>query len=236
MNRIHIQQIVKELQLKSKQVEQTLSLLNEGATVPFIARYRKEQTGSLDEVAIANIQQAQKRLQQIDKRRESILNSIEEQGKLTESLRERIANSWDLMELEDLYLPYKRKRKTRASVARAKGLEPLANSLMEQRSSNVEALAAKYLSDEVENVEAALQGARDIIAEQINEDEQARNKIRQRFRKYATIRSKVARGKEEAAAIYKDYFDFEETLKRIPSHRLLALLRGESEGLLRVSV
>ncbi|MEM9886046.1 MAG: Tex family protein [Bacteroidota bacterium] len=236
MNKTHIQRIVSKLQLKAHQIEQTLLLLEEGATVPFIARYRKERTDSLDEVAIAAIQKEQKRLEEIDKRRESILGAIEAQGKLTLELRKKIEQTWEMTKLEDLYLPYKKKRKTRASMAREKGLEGLADALMQQRSSDVERLATKYLNEEVKSVEAALQGARDIIAEQVNEDEKARNKIRQSFRRYATVRSKVARGKEEAAAVYKDYFEFEEALKRIPSHRLLALFRGESEGLLRVYI
>ncbi|MEN0051703.1 MAG: Tex family protein, partial [Bacteroidota bacterium] len=224
------------LNLGTRQVENTLALLNEGATIPFIARYRKERTGSLDEVKIAAIQKEQNRLQEIDKRRESIFKSIEEQGKLTDDLRKRIEASWSMTELEDLYLPYKKKRTTRASAAREKGLEPLAKSLMQQRSSDVENLAAKYLSDEVENVEDALQGARDIIAEWVNEDEKARTKVRQSFKRYATVRAKVARGKDDENSVYKDYFAFEEPLKRIPSHRLLAILRGESEGILRVYV
>ncbi|MEM8523046.1 MAG: Tex family protein [Bacteroidota bacterium] len=236
MNKRYIQLLTESLNLPARQVENTLELLNEGATIPFIARYRKERTGSLDEVQIAVIQKEQNRLQEIDKRRESILKSIEEQGKLTADLRKRIEASWNMTELEDLYLPYKKKRKTRASAAKEKGLEPLAKTLMQQRNSDVEALAAKYLSDEVKNVEDALQGARDIIAEWVNEDEKARTKVRQSFKRYATVRAKVARGKDDENSVYKDYFAFEEPLKRIPSHRLLAILRGESEGILRVYV
>ena len=173
-NQTYIQLLTQSLNLSTRQVENTLALLNEGATIPFIARYRKERTGSLDEVQIAAIQKEQNRLQEIDKRRESILKSIEEQGKLTSDLKKRIEASWSMTELEDLYLPYKKKRKTRASAAKEKGLEPLAKTLMQQRSSDVEGIAAKYLSDEVENIEDALQGARDIIAEWVNEDEKER--------------------------------------------------------------
>ncbi|MEL6721284.1 MAG: Tex family protein, partial [Bacteroidota bacterium] len=236
MNKTYIQLLTQSINISARQIENTLALLNEGATIPFIARYRKEKTGSLDEVQIAAIQKEQNRLQEIDKRRESILKSIEEQGKLTDDLKNRIEASWSMTELEDLYLPYKKKRKTRASAAKEKGLEPLAKTLMQQRNSDVEGLAAKYLSDEVESIEDALQGARDIIAEWVNEDEKARTKVRQSFKKYATVRAKVARGKDDDNSVYKDYFAFEEPLKRIPSHRLLAILRGESEGILRVYV
>ncbi|MEM1328111.1 MAG: Tex family protein [Bacteroidota bacterium] len=236
MNTTYVSLIARQLQLRPQQVEAVLNLLSEGATVPFISRYRKERTGSLDEVQVGDIQREEKRLQQIDKRRVSILSSIEEQEKLTDDLRQRIERSWDLTELEDLYLPYKRKRKTRASAAREKGLEPLAKMLLQQRHQDIEQLASKYLNDEVEDIETALQGARDIIAEQVNEDEKARTKIRQSFKRYATVQAKVARGKSEEAAVYKDYFDFDEPLKRIPSHRLLAILRAESQGLLRVKI
>jgi len=236
MNDKYIQLLTQSLNISPRQIENTLALLEEGATIPFIARYRKERTGSLDEVQIAAIQKEQNRLQEIDKRRESILKSIEEQGKLTDDLRRRIEASWNMTELEDLYLPYKKKRKTRASAAKEKGLEPLAKTLMQQRNSDVEGLAAKYLNDGVKNVEDALQGARDIIAEWVNEDEKARTKVRQSFKRYATVRAKVARGKDDENSVYKDYFEFEEPLKKIPSHRLLAILRGESEGILRVYV
>lgn len=222
--------------LPVRKVKNTLELLVDGATIPFIARYRKEATGSLDEVQIAEIQREHKQLEDLEKRKETILSAIEEQGKLTDDLRRRIEQTYDSTTLEDLYLPYKRKRKTRASVAREKGLEPLAEQLFRQQDRDAERAAAPFLNEEVPNVEEALQGARDIIAEWINEDEKARNLVRAAFRREATIRSKVARGKEEEGAKYRDYFDFEEPLKKCPSHRMLAIRRGEEEGILRVYV
>ncbi|MEM9990255.1 MAG: Tex family protein [Bacteroidota bacterium] len=236
MTTTYTQLIAERTNISKKQIEKTLALLLEGATIPFIARYRKEATGSLDEVEIAAVQQAHTRLAELDKRRDSILKSIAEQGKLSSELEKRIRNTWDTTELEDLYLPYKRKRKTRASVARERGLFPLAETLWKQQDGNITSIARKYLSEAVPSTEDALQGARDIIAEQINEEERSRTSVRNAFKKYATVRVKVARGKEEAAATYKDYFEFEEPLKRIPSHRLLAILRGEGEGLLRVYI
>jgi uncharacterized protein len=236
MNPIHTQFIVENLQIPKQRVENTLQLFADGATIPFIARYRKEMTGSLDEVQVEAIQKESNRLIEIDKRRETILKSIEEQGKLTPELRQRIQKSWDMTELEDIYLPYKQKRKTRASIAKARGLEPLAEELLKQRNHLIEDFAAKFITDEVLTIEDALQGARDIIAEMVSEDEAARNKARQAFKRYATVKSKLARGKEEAGAVYKNYFEFEESLQKIPSHRLLAILRAESEGILRVNV
>lgn len=229
--------IASALRLPLNKVENTLNLLQEGATIPFIARYRKEATGSLDEVEIADIQKEFKRLEELDKRRESILKSIEEQGKLTDALRQQIESAATMTELEDLYLPYKPKRKTRASIAREKGLEPLAHRIWLQNDRDQpEVLAATYLSDSVQSVEEALQGARDILAEEVNENVEARNLMRYIFGKTSIIRSKVARGKEEAGAKYRDYFDFSEALKDCPSHRLLAMRRGEEEGVLRVVI
>ncbi|MFK7934207.1 MAG: Tex family protein [Saprospiraceae bacterium] len=236
MNQTHIKLISTQTNIPPHKVIATLGLLNEGATIPFISRYRKEMTGSLDEVQIAEIQTAAKKLTELEKRRESILGSIEEQGKLTDALRKKIESTYDATELEDLYLPYKRKRKTRASIAREKGLEPLATAILLQKNTDVQSLATKYLTDEVPDVEAALQGARDIIAEHINEDAAARDKVRHSFKRTAVVKAKVARGKDEVGAKYKDYFDFEEPLKKIPSHRLLAIRRGEDEGFLRVSI
>lgn len=236
MNTTHVKLIADGLSIRSRNVENTIRLLQDGATVPFISRYRKEATGSLDEVQVSDIQKELKKLQELEKRKETILKSIEEQGKLTEELRHRVESTYNSTELEDLYLPYKRKRKTRASVARAKGLEPLAKTIFEQRNDRVEALAQRFVTEEVPTAEEALQGARDIIAEWINEDEKARNKVRFAFSKGAVIRSKVARGKEEEGAKYKDYFEYEEALKKCPSHRLLAIRRGEDEGLLRVTI
>ncbi len=233
----YIQLIQAATQISQGQIKNTIGLLEEGATIPFIARYRKEVTGSLDEVQIADIQREYKRLQELDKRKESILKSIEEQGKLTPELARKIKQTFDLNELEDIYLPYKRKRRTRATMAREKGLEPLAVRLLEQRSQDdPQSLAATYLNEEVPDAAQALSGARDIIAEIINEDIQARNVVRAAFKKEALIYAKVARGKEEAAAKYKDYFDYSEALAKVPSHRLLAIRRGEEEGLLRVII
>ena len=233
---IHIDLITQRTGLARHRVQNVLGLLENGATIPFIARYRKEVTGSMDEVQIANIQQEAKKLAELDKRKDSVLNSIEEQGKLTPGLKKRIEECFDMTALEDLYLPYKRKRTTRASKAREKGLEPLARTLLEQQNHDVQALAAQYLNDEVETIEDALQGARDIIAEIFNEDQKVRNKVRGSFRRSAVITSKLARGKDEEGAKYRDYFEFSEPLKKCPSHRLLAIRRGEEEGFLRVSI
>ena len=230
------QLISKTLGLPERKVASTINLLQSGATIPFISRYRKEATGSLDEVAIANIQQELNKVQELIKRKETILKTIEEQGKLTDSLKSRINECWEPSTLEDIYLPYKPKRKTKASIAREKGLEPLAQSLFSQKNFNPEKEAEKFLNEEVGSVDEALQGARDIIAEWIAEDEKARQKVRHAFKKGAFIHARVARGKEEEAAKYKDYFDFSEPLNRCPSHRLLAMRRGEDEGLLRVSI
>jgi len=233
---VHLNLIADRTNLAKHRVQNVLGLLKNGATIPFIARYRKEVTGSMDEVQIAAIQQEAKKLDELSKRKESILKSIEEQGKLSDDLKQRIDNCFNITVLEDIYLPYKRKRKTRASVAREKGLEPLATQLFAQRNNNVEQLAAAYISDEVPSIEEALQGARDIIAEQINEDEKVRNRVRGIFRREALITAKVARGKKEEGAKYQDYFEFSEPLKNCPSHRVLAIRRGEEEGFLRVSI
>ena len=232
----HLQLIADALNIQQRKIESTIKLLDEGATIPFIARYRKEQTGSLDEVQIAEIQKEYQKLVDLAKRKESILNSISEQGKLTDELKARIENCYNPTQLEDIYLPYKRKRKTRASVAKEKGLEPLAQVLFLQTENQVERLATKFINEEVLSVEDALQGARDIMAEWINEDPRARNRMRSVFRKDAIIKAKIARGKEEEGAKYRDYFDFQEPLKKCPSHRYLAIRRGEEEGFLRVSI
>lgn len=218
------------------QVDNTLSLLAGGATIPFISRYRKEVTGGLDEVQIGEIKDRNDKLCELAKRKETILSTIEEQGKLTDELRQRIEQSWDSTELEDLYLPYKPKRKTRAEAARQKGLEPLATLLMLQRENNLSTRLHAFVKGEVKDEEEALKGARDIIAEQISEDERARNQLRNQFSRQAMITSKVVKGKEEEAAKYRDYFDFSEPLKRCSSHRLLAIRRGEAEGLLKITI
>ena len=236
MNPKHLQLISDSLNIPKNRIESTIGLFDEGATIPFIARYRKEVTGSLDEVQIGDIQTQHKKLQELEKRRDAILKSIEEQGKLTDDLRERITKTYNLTELEDIYLPYKQKRKTRASIAREKGLEPLANEIYTQKHKNIDALAAKFLNDKVETIEDALSGARDILAEFVNEDENARNLVRRFFEREGMISSKLVKGKETEGIKYKDYFEFAEPLSKSPSHRLLAVRRGEEEGFLRVSI
>lgn len=232
------QLIAAELKLPIHRIENTLKLLTGGATIPFISRYRKEATGGLDEVQISDIHTRYEKLCELAKRKETILSTIEEQGKLTDELRRRIADCWDSPELEDIYLPYKPKRKTRAEAARQKGLEPLAMLLMMQRENNLSARVRTFVKGDVKDEEEALKGARDIIAEQVNEDERARNLMRNQFSRQAVITAKVVKGKEteESAAKYRDYFDFSEPLKRCTSHRLLAIRRGESEGILKVSI
>lgn len=232
------QMIATALKLPVHRVENTLKLLQGGATIPFISRYRKEATGGLDEVQIGDIHTRYEKLCELAKRKETVLSTIEEQGKLTDTLRERISNCWDATELEDIYLPFKPKRKTRAEAARQKGLEPLAMLLLMQRENNLSARVRQFVKGDVKDEEDALKGARDIIAEQVNEDERARNLIRNQFSRQAMITSKVVKGKEkEAAALkYRDYFDFCEPLKKCTSHRLLAIRRGETEGILKVSI
>lgn len=224
------------LGISEKQIKSTLQLLEEGATIPFISRYRKEATGGLDEVQIEQIKEQNDKFCETAKRKETILNTINEQGKLTDDLRQRIEQSWNTTELEDIYLPYKPKRRTRAEVARQKGLEPLATLLLLQRENQLQAKASAFVKGEVKDVEEALKGARDIIAEQVNEDERARNTVRNRFERQAVISAKLVKGKEEEAAKYRDYFDFSEPLRRSTSHRLLAIRRAEAEGLLKVSI
>lgn len=228
--------IATALNIAVRQVENTLALLEEGATVPFISRYRKEATGGLDEVQIGNIKERHDKLTDTAKRKETILKTIEEQNKLTAELKKRIDACWDATELEDIYLPYKPKRKTRAETARQKGLEPLAAILMMQREKNLSVRVRTFIKGEVKDEEDALKGARDIIAEQVSEDERSRNRLRNQFRHQAVITSKVVKGKEEEAAKFKDYFDFSEPLKRCTSHRLLAMRRGEAEGWLKVNI
>lgn len=228
--------ISENLSLTARQVCNTLELLDSGATVPFISRYRKERTGSLDEVQIAAIQEQYDKLKTISKRKETIRTTIEEQGKLTPELQERIEQCWDANLLEDLYLPYKPKKRTKAEIARQKGLEPLALKIMMQRGCNLDAEAQKFVRGEVKDKEEALAGARDIIAEQISENEEARKRVRRVFERTALITAKVVKGKEEEGDKFKDYFDFKEPLRKCSSHRLLALRRGEAEGVLRVSI
>lgn len=230
--------IAKELTVSENSVLQTLKLLNEGATIPFIARYRKELTGSLDEVAIAAIRDRFKQLSDLQKRKEAILASVSEQGKLTPELQQQFLAALTMSELEDLYLPYKPKRKTRASIAIEKGLEPLAKLIMAQNAFAVEAKAASFVNAEkgVNAVEEALAGARDIIAEWVNENIRSRDMLRRLFRRSATITSKVAKGKEEEGIKYQSWFSWEEQARKAPSHRVLAMLRGEEEGFLKISI
>lgn len=224
------------LGISEKQIGHTLDLLEDGATIPFISRYRKEATGGLDEVQIEAIKTHYEKLNETAKRKETIINTISEQGKMTPELQKRIDETWDSTILEDIYLPYKPKRRTRAEVARQKGLEPLATLLMLQREPNPEKRAEAYVKGEVKDAEDALKGARDIIAEQVSEDEQAHNTVRFAFSRQAVITAKVVKGKETEADKYRDYFEFSKPLKKCTSHQLLAIRRAEAEGLLKVSI
>ena len=230
--------IKNQIQLTERAIEHTLELLSEGCTIPFIARYRKDKTGNLDEVAIERIAKAQNEYDNICKRKETILSSIEEQGKLTDELRQRIETSFELNELEDLYLPYKKRRKTKGDVAKENGLEPLAKQIMAQRPADLSSLASRYLSDKVTTEAEALQGASDIIAEWINENMFIRRTLRKVFQRKALIITEVAKGKadEEEAQKYSQYFDWNESLAKAPSHRVLAMLRAEKEGFIKMKV
>lgn len=230
--------IAKKLNLNGHYVENTLQLLEEGCTIPFISRYRKERTGNMDEVQIAAISEANDKLKDIDKRKETVVKTITEQGKMTDELQRRIEDCWDANELEDIYMPFKPKRRTKAQMARELGLEPLSVILMMQRESNPEAAAKRFVKEGVKDVAAAIKGAQDIIAETVSEDERSRQQVRSAFRREAIISSKVVKAKAdtEEAAKFSDYFDFSEPLKRCSSHRLLAMRRGENEGILRISI
>lgn len=231
-----IKLIAQTLNISPKQTEQTLNLLESGATIPFIARYRKEATGGLDEVQIAEISRQGEKFKELEHRKEYILQTIEEQGKLTDELKERIISCWDATILEDIYLPFKPKRKTRAEAARKRGLEPLADAIILRPNGDPQQYAEKYLSEEVPTIEDALQGARDILAEKMNENERVRSTLRQSFERTAIISSRVIKSKKDEAMNYRNYFDFSEPLNRCTSHRLLAIRRGESEGFLRVDI
>ncbi|CAL2102502.1 S1 motif domain-containing protein [Tenacibaculum sp. 190130A14a] len=233
-----ISYITSRTQITQKSIQNTIELLNEDCTVPFIARYRKEKTGNLDEVEIGQIVQLKEQFEALEKRKVAILKTIEEQGLLTKELKEKIEKVEDLTTLEDIYLPYKKKRKTKAETARKNGLEPLAKMIMSQRVNDLEYTASKYMNNEVESEEKALEGARHIIAEWINERTDIRNNIRYQLERFATIATKVVKTKkdEHEAQKFKDYFDWEENLSRIPSHRLLAILRAEKEGFIRVKI
>lgn len=233
-----IEFIQQSVDTTSRNIEKTVGLLEEDCTIPFIARYRKDHTGNLDEVAIEIIAKEKQAYEALMKRKEAILSAIEEQGLLTEVLKENIQNSFNLVELEDLYLPFKKKRKTKASIAREHGLEPLAKIIMAQRSEDLYPIAAKYCKGSIDSEELALEGARDIIAEWINENGFVRKQLRRKFQQRAVITSKLvkAKEKEEEAQKFEQYFDWSESLSRIPSHRLLALLRAEKEGFVRVKI
>lgn len=224
--------------LPEQGVDNTLTLLEEGCTIPFISRYRKERTGGLDEVQIAQINELNERMKDIAKRKETIIKTITEQGKMTPELGKRIEDCWETDELEDIYLPYKPKRRTRAQVARERGLEPLSVIIMLQRENNPELTAERFVKGEVKDADEAIKGAQDIIAENVSEDERSRRQVRSAFKREAVITSKVVKAKAETdeAAKYSDYFDFSEPLKRCSSHRLLAMRRGENDGILRVSI
>ena len=236
MNEKYIKLIAEKLGVREIQVKNTAFLFSQGATVPFISRYRKEQTGLLNEVQVAQIKDELKKYEELDKRRASIIESIEGQGKMTDELRQKLDEALDMTTLEDLYLPYKQKKKTRAAVAKEKGLEPLADKILLQQNANAEDFAAAFVGEKVADVEEALQGARDIIAERINENTDTRNKMRNLFKRDAIIYSKLVKDKEDEGQKYKDYFDYSEKLSRIAGHRLMALQRGENEGILKITI
>ncbi|MBQ2351466.1 MAG: RNA-binding transcriptional accessory protein, partial [Bacteroidales bacterium] len=225
-----------ETGISERQVANTVALLDDGCTIPFISRYRKVRTGGLDETQIELIFKKNEYYNELQARKTTILAAIEKQGKLTPELESEIKNTWNLNDLEDLYLPYKPKRRTRAAVAREKGLEPLAKLIFAQKSVDVYAEAKKYLNDDVKTVEDAIAGASDINAELISEDKSARERVRRMFEQEAVISSKVVKSKMEEAEKYRDYFDFSQRLSTCPSHRILAMRRGESEGFLRVDI
>lgn len=230
--------IANALSISEHQVEATLKLLDEGCTIPFIARYRKERTGNLDEVQITRISELNAQLKELEKRKATILKTIAEQEKLTPELERRIRNCWNATELEDIYLPFKPRRRTRAQVAREQGLEPLATILLLQREANPAQAAKRFVKGDVADVEAALAGAKDIIAEGVSENEQARNTVRAAYRREAVISAKVVKKMAETdeAQKFADYFDFSEPLRRCSSHRLLAMRRGQEAGVLRVGI
>ncbi len=228
--------IAERMGLHKWQVENTIRLLDDGATIPFISRYRKEMTGSLDEVKLLQIKDEYTRLKELDARRESVIKSIEEQGKMTQELRARIDSAATMAELEDIYLPFRPKRRTRATIAKERGLEPLAAIIMEQKEADPYGLAAGFINDDVPAAADAIAGASDIIAEWISEDEKARRQLRLLFEREAVIYSKVIKGKETEGIKFSDYFDWSEPLRKCPSHRLLAMRRGEEEGFLRLSI
>lgn len=236
--KIYAEIIARNIQISIRSVENTLTLLNEGCTIPFISRYRKERTGNLDEVQITAISDANDKLKEISKRKDTIIKTISEQGKMTDELQSKIEHCWDANELEDIYVPFKPKRRTKAQIARELGLEPLSVIIMMQRDNNIEATAKRFIKEGIKDTAAAIKGAQDIIAETVSEDERSRQQARACFKREAIISSKVVKAKAETeeAAKFSDYFDFSEPLKRCSSHRLLAMRRGESEGILRITI
>ena len=234
----NIQFIAKSVQTAAINIQKTVQLLNEDCTIPFISRYRKDQTGNLDEVVIEQIAKLNKQYDELVKRKESILKTIEEQGQLSPELAKKLQESFDLQELEDLYLPFKKKKKTKADVARENGLEPLATIILAQKSDNIDYISTQYINENVINEEAALQGARDIIAEWINENIQVRQQLRRLFQRKATITTKVVKTKkeEEGAQKFSQYFDWLEPLGKTPPHRLMAMLRAENEGFVKLKI
>ena len=234
INQLYIKEIASSLSLSEWQVEHCVELIQDGATVPFISRYRKERTGALDEVQVAQIRYMFLGYQELDKRKQTVLNSIEEQGKLTETLRQRIEECCSATALEDIYLPYRPKRKTRASVAKERGLEPLAMQMVTFNVNGLVQIAKKYVNRELPSTEEVLQGACDIVAEWISENGRIREALRGYLSKYSKIASKVVKGKEEEGEKFLNYFDFAQDVSKVPAHRILAMLRGEDESFLRV--
>jgi len=232
----YISRIATELNLRQNQVRNTCTLFSEGATIPFISRYRKEATGSLDEVQIGDISDLIEYYTKLEQRKQTILKSLTEQEKLTSELEKKIEATFSSTELEDIYLPFKPKKKTRASVAKEKGLEPLAKEIFAQKNHNIQSVISKYINEKVENEDEAIQGAQDIIAEWVSEDIPTRELLRKDFKEFGIVGSAMVRGKEEEGAKYKDYFKFEEPLHKCPSHRVMAILRGVNEGVLKVGV
>ena len=233
-----IRKIAAELGFNIRHVTETVKLLDEGATVPFITRYRKELTGTMDEVGVTDVRDRLKELRELEERLDAMLSSLEERGLLTDELKEKLMNALTMTELEDIYLPYRPKRRTRAMIAKEKGLEPLAQLIFAQGNEDPEEEAAKFLNPElgVNEIDEALEGARDIIAEWVSENQDSREKLRDLFSKKGNLRSKVVTGKEDDGAKYRDYFDWEETLSSMPSHRILAVRRGENENFLRLKI
>lgn len=234
MEKIHIEIIASNLGIKKTQVSKTIELFSEGATVPFIARYRKEVTGDLDEVQILDIQKSYKKILELEDRKATIIKAIEEQGLLTSELRNKIMLSYDSLEIEDFYAPFKRKKKTRADIARENGLEPLAKTIMSQKGQDINQAAQKFLGDKIKSKSDAISGAQDIIAEWVGDNQNIKERLRDTYRRFADLSSKVVTKKKEEAQKFQDYFDFTEKLSRCPSHRFLAMKRGESEGLLKL--